>query len=100
MANPILVTGAAGRFGGVGRTVTGCWWMAGNWEVVSPGIGPDKRPCVYKSRMILLCSAIRSLDHFPNENDTLTRVAIEGFTLRPNWRDRARLRRLKHHSTD
>ena len=32
--------------------------------------------------------------------DPLARVAIGGFTLRPNWRDSARLRRLKHHSND
>ena len=34
------------------------------------------------------------------KHDTLARVAIGGFTLRPNWRDSARLRRLKHHSND
>jgi hypothetical protein len=32
--------------------------------------------------------------------DTLARVATGGFTLRPNWRDSARLTRLKHHSND
>jgi hypothetical protein len=44
------------------------------------------------------CWELRSASQ--NENDPLARVAIGGFTLHPNWRDRARLRRLKHHSND